>query len=133
MRLDGDRRTGRLLGRLPRLTAYSWAELILLVLIAVQCARLFWILVAPVGPVGDWRATSAAAAPADASVLASFDPFFRLDGTSGPTVVTSLTWIASPSRVAPPPRTARYSTPVAWFTTSAHSRPSPSSAAIDVA
>lgn len=90
MRLDGDRRTGRLLGRLPRLTAYSWAELLLLVLIAVQCARLFWILVAPVGPVGDWKATSAIAAPADASVLASFDPFFRLDGTAGPTVVTSL-------------------------------------------
>jgi general secretion pathway protein C len=90
MRLDGDRSTGRLLGRLPRLTAYSWAELLLLVLIAVQCARLFWILVAPVGPVGDWKATSTIAAPQDISVLASFDPFFRLDGTSGPTVVTSL-------------------------------------------
>lgn len=90
MRLDGDRRTGRLLGRLPRLTAYSGAELILLVLIAVQCARLFWILVAPVGPVGDWKATSAVAAPPDASVLASFDPFFRIDGTTGPTLVTSL-------------------------------------------
>jgi general secretion pathway protein C len=90
MRLDGDRRTGRLLGRLPRLTAYSWAELILLVLIAVQCARLFWILVAPVGPVGDWRATAPVVAPRDASVLASFDPFFRLDGTTGPTLVTSL-------------------------------------------
>jgi len=90
MRLDGDRRTGRLLGRLPRLTAYSWAELLLLVLIAVQCARLFWILVAPVGPVGDWKATSGIVAAPDASVLASFDPFFRLDGTTGPTVVTSL-------------------------------------------
>src|SRR3978361_375238 len=90
MRLDGDHRTGRLLGRLPRLTAYSWAELILLVLIAVQCARLFWIPVAPVGPVGDWRGARAGAAPTDASVLAGFDPFFRLDGTTGPTVVTSL-------------------------------------------
>jgi general secretion pathway protein C len=90
MPLDADHRTGRLLGRLPRLTAYSWAELLLLVLIAVQCARLFWILVAPVGPVGDWRATSGAVAPQDASLLARFDPFFRLDGTVGPTVVTSL-------------------------------------------
>src|SRR4051794_16098031 len=90
MRLDGDRRTGRLLARLPRLTAYSWAELILLVLVAAQCARLFWILVAPIGPVGDWRATAPVIAPRDASVLASFDPFFRLDGASGPTVVTSL-------------------------------------------
>jgi general secretion pathway protein C len=90
MPVDGDHRTGRLLGRLPRLTAYSWAELALLVLVAAQCARLFWILVAPVGPVGDWRVASAVVAPRDASVLASFDPFFRLDGTSGPTLVTSL-------------------------------------------
>ena len=30
MRLVGDRHVGRALGRLPRLTAYSWAELILL-------------------------------------------------------------------------------------------------------
>jgi general secretion pathway protein C len=88
--LDADHRTGRLLGRLPRLTAYSWAELVLLVLIAVQCARLFWIMVAPVGPVGDWRASGGAVAPQDAGVLARFDPFFRLDGTVGPTVVTSL-------------------------------------------
>ncbi len=90
MGLDGDRRAGRMLGRLPRLTAYSWAELALLVLIAVQAARLFWILVAPVGPVGDWKATGAAVAPQDPSLLARFDPFFRLDGTAGPTVVTSL-------------------------------------------
>ena len=40
MRLDGDRRTGRTLGRLPRLTAYSGAELLLLVLIA----WLYWKL-----------------------------------------------------------------------------------------
>jgi len=90
MRLDGDRRTGRMLGRLPRLTAYTWAELVLLVLIAMQCARLFWILVVPVGPVGDWRAASGIVAPQDPSVLARFDPFFRLDSTVGPTVVTSL-------------------------------------------
>jgi general secretion pathway protein C len=90
MRLEGDRRAGRMLRRLPRLTPYSWAELLLLVLIAVQCARLFWILVAPVGPVGDWKAATNVVAPQDASVLASFDPFFRLDNTAGPTVVTSL-------------------------------------------
>ena len=90
MGLEGDRRAGRMLGRLPRLTAYSGAELLLLVLVAVQCARLFWILVAPVGPVGDWKATSAAAAPQDPALLARFDPFFRLDAATGPTVVTSL-------------------------------------------
>jgi general secretion pathway protein C len=85
-----DLRSARLRVRLPRLTVYSAAELILLALIAVQAARLVWILAAPTGPVGDWRARSALAAPADSSVLAAFDPFFRLDGAAGPTVVTSL-------------------------------------------
>lgn len=92
MRLDGDRRTGRMLGRLPRLprlTAYSWAELLLLVLIAMQCARLFWIMAAPVGPVGDWRGTPDVVAR-DPSLLVRFDPFFRLDAAAGPAVVTSL-------------------------------------------
>ena len=90
MRLDGDRRAGRVLGRLPRLTAYTWAELILLVLIAMQCARLVWLLVAPIGPVGDWKATGAVVQPQDPALLARFDPFFRLDGANAPTVVTSL-------------------------------------------
>jgi general secretion pathway protein C len=80
---------GRLLERLPRLTVYSAAELLLLVLLAVQAARLIWILAAPLGPVGDWKASSALALPASSSVLASFDPFFRLSA-SGPVVVTSL-------------------------------------------
>jgi len=83
-------RSARLRVRLPRLTVYSAAELILLVLIAVQAARLVWTMAAATGPVGDWRAQSALAAPADSSVLASFDPFFRLNGAAGPTVVTSL-------------------------------------------
>ncbi|HST35342.1 MAG TPA: type II secretion system protein N [Allosphingosinicella sp.] len=78
-----------LLRRLPRPTVYSAAELILLLLIAMQAARLFWIVAAPIGPVGDWRAQSSLAAPGDA-VLADFDPFFRLQAGSGPAVVTSL-------------------------------------------
>jgi general secretion pathway protein C len=76
--------------RLPRPTAYTLAELVLIALIAIQAARLAWILVTPIGPVGDWKATGALAAPADVSTLASFDPFFRLDGAAGPAVVTSL-------------------------------------------
>ena len=83
------RRGGRLIERLPRLTVYSAAELILLVLIAVQAARLIWTLAAPIGPVGDWRSTSAQAPRSDGAVLAAFDPFFRLSA-GGPVVVTSL-------------------------------------------
>jgi general secretion pathway protein C len=90
MRPAGDPRIVRLRVRLSRLTPYSWAELALLVLLAIQSARLVWMLLVPVGPVGDWRATSNIAAPADVSVLAAFDPFFRLDVPQGPATVSSL-------------------------------------------
>ena len=79
----------RLLERLPRPTVYSALELLLLTLIAVQAARLFWLLVTPVGPFGDWRPVGALAAPGAGSALGGFDPFFRLSG-AGPVVVTGL-------------------------------------------
>jgi len=82
-------RGGRLIGRLPRLTVYSAAELVLLVLIAVQAARLIWVMVTPLGPVGDWKSATGQAPRADGAVLAAFDPFFRLSA-GGPVVVTSL-------------------------------------------
>ena len=50
MRLALDPRARRLLQRVPRTNLYSLLELILLFLLAVQCARLFWVLVTPVGP-----------------------------------------------------------------------------------
>ena len=79
------------LGRLPRPTIFSALELLLLGLIAIQAARLVWILVTPVGPLGDWRAPSTLnALPAASAGLGEFDPFFRLNGASGPAVVTGL-------------------------------------------
>ena len=93
MRLALDPRARRLLRRLPRNTVYSAMELVLLSLLAVQCARLAWTLVTPLGPVGDWKAGSALrpVAPGSSAVLASFDPFFRLSGGGAtPAVVTSL-------------------------------------------
>ncbi len=71
-------RAERLLARMPRLTVYSAGELLLLVLLAVQAARLFWALLTPLGPVGEYRALNTAI-PLQQSVgaLASFDPFFR--------------------------------------------------------
>lgn len=90
MRLGVNPRAERLLGRLPRPTAYTALELLLLVLIAVQAARLVWTLVTPVGPVGDWKAPGAAALPASGVSLGEFDPFFRLSGEAGPAVVTAL-------------------------------------------
>jgi general secretion pathway protein C len=90
MRLAAGPRTGALFRRLPKPpTALVWVELLLLVLIAVQTARLFWTVVTPVDPVGDWRADTLRPAPL-AAVPGSFDPFFRLSGGPGSAVVTSL-------------------------------------------
>jgi general secretion pathway protein C len=93
MRLTLDPRVRRLLRRLPRTTVYSAMELLLLSLLAVQCARLLWAAVTPLEPVGDWKAIAAVrpAAQASPALLGSFDPFFRLSETaSAPAVVTSL-------------------------------------------
>ncbi len=93
MRLALDPRARRLLRRLPHTTIYSALELLLLTLLAVQCARLLWTLVTPVDPFGDWKAASAMrpiAAP-QTGLLASFDPFFRTSGAAAaPLVVTTL-------------------------------------------
>lgn len=93
MRLALDPRARRLIRRLPRTTVYSALELILLSLIAVQCARLFWLFLTPLEPVGDWKTASALrpVQPAPSSLLGTFDPFFRLNaGAAAPAVVTSL-------------------------------------------
>ena len=83
MRLRTNPRAERLFRRSNRLTALSALELLLLALIAVQAARLVWTLVTPVGPVGEWRVPGAISPPAGDSVLANFDPFFRLAGAGG--------------------------------------------------
>jgi general secretion pathway protein C len=78
------------LGRLPRPNIFSALELLLLALLAVQAARLVWILVAPIGPLGDWKAPSSlTGVPAAGPALGDFDPFFRLSG-GGQAVVTGL-------------------------------------------
>ena len=91
MRLFMDGRARRLLGRVPVVNIYSAAELLLLALLAVQVARLVWVLATPVGPLGEWRPATPAVAGLPADALASFDPFFRLEPeTGGPATVTSL-------------------------------------------
>jgi general secretion pathway protein C len=93
MRLALDPRARRLLRRVPRTTVYSALELALLSLLAMQCARLVWTAVTPVGPVGDWKTSAALRPPQPAStaLLGSFDPFFRLSNEgAAPVVVTSL-------------------------------------------
>lgn len=91
MRLNPSPRLRALLRRMPALNLYSAGELLLLAVLAIQCARLLWAIVTPVGPLGDWRIAQPGAGGSPAAILRGFDPFFRVSGTqSGTTAVTSL-------------------------------------------
>lgn len=93
MRLSLDGRARRWLRSLPRTSVYSVVEIALLLLLAVQCARLFWTVLTPVGPLGDWRLAdrTEGALANKAELFRGFDPFFRLAGGGGSAaVVTSL-------------------------------------------
>ena len=90
MRLVMDGRARRILRRLPAVNIYSGVELLLLAALAFQSARLIWAVATPVDPLGDWRPAAPAIAGVSADALASFDPFFRLQGDSGPATVTSV-------------------------------------------
>lgn len=91
MRLAIDPRSWRRFRRLPRTSLFSVTELVLLALLAWQSARLIWAMLAPLGPIGDWRpAPGPNPAQARAALTGGFDPFFRLARADGPAVVTSL-------------------------------------------
>ena len=72
--------------------AYDVALALLGLLLAIQAVRFVWLLVTPVGPVGDYRANELQVlSPASRLALfASFDPFAGTAGGEGATVVTSL-------------------------------------------
>jgi general secretion pathway protein C len=66
---------------------------VLVILTAVQTARLFWMLLTPIGPVNDWRAPTVNVVPQSArmALFDEFDPFFRNDAAAASTQnVTSL-------------------------------------------
>ncbi|CAN5697505.1 hypothetical protein BH11PSE6_BH11PSE6_12870 [soil metagenome] len=91
MRLVLDARARALLRRLPRTNVYTALELVLLAGLAAQCARLFWVMVTPVGALGPWQPAQPGFAGSPTAVLQGFDPFFRLGGgDNGAVVVTSL-------------------------------------------
>jgi len=70
----------RLLTGGPRLaTARAVVEVVLVLLIATQAARLVWTIVAPPPP----PAPTAGAKPADLAILAQFNPFLGLDTPAG--------------------------------------------------
>ena len=91
MRLVLDARARAWLRRFPRTNIYSLAEIALLALLAVQCARLVWLVVTPTGPLGEWRPATPGFAGSPSAMLRDFDPFFRLTGGDDkPGIVTSL-------------------------------------------
>ena len=66
---------------------------LLALLLSFQTARLFWAIVTPVGPLGNWRSTPVNMVPTSARValFSGFDPFFRTDvAAAGANNVTSL-------------------------------------------
>jgi general secretion pathway protein C len=87
MRLAFDSR--RLIGRARGVNGWTVLEIALLALIALQCARLIWTAVTPVGPLGEWQSEDART-ESSIDLLGGFDPFFRLSGAAGPVTVTSL-------------------------------------------
>jgi general secretion pathway protein C len=93
MRLSLDGRARRWLRSLPHIRVYTAVEILLLLLLALQCARLVWTVITPVGPLGDWRLAdrTAGALANRVELFRGFDPFFRLaGGGTGAAVVTSL-------------------------------------------
>ena len=90
MRLNLDARTRAILRRLPVVNVYSAVELLLLALLATQCARLTWAIATPVAPLGEWRAAEPAIPADPAAVLREFDAFFRISGDQAARTVTSL-------------------------------------------
>lgn len=66
---------------------------LLATLLAMQVARLMWVVVTPVGPLGNWRAPAVKIVPVSArlALFAAFDPFFRTNvAAAGVDTVTSL-------------------------------------------
>lgn len=91
MRFFLDARARRMLRRLPKGGVLPALEIVLLAVLALQCARLVWTVLTPVGPLGEWRRDGDAGVSAPSPALfANFDPFFRLAQESGPAVVTGL-------------------------------------------
>ena len=92
MRLTLHPRLSRVVRALPRGGPLAWLEILLLVVLAVQLARLIWTVATPVGPLGRWEPEQPAAMTpaARAALFARFDPFFRSGAGAGPAVVTGL-------------------------------------------
>jgi general secretion pathway protein C len=62
----------------------------LMIVLAIQCARLVLAIAVPIGTVGDWRPATIHGSAGTRAGAAGFDPFFRLAAPAQDAVVTSL-------------------------------------------
>ncbi len=86
-------RGATLFSKLPKPSLFGLLAAILALAIVIQGVRLFWTMVTPVAPVGDWRpkVPQPMDAAAQSALFASFDPFFRQQAAAeGNEKVTSL-------------------------------------------
>lgn len=97
MRLAGVIRRSRESRAVGSSSLGQWIEAALLVVLAIQIARVLWALVTPVGLFGDWRAREPVVVSADArtALFTGFDPFFRSGASveGGVQQVTSLPFL----------------------------------------
>ena len=80
--------SGKIERRFGVRTAYSAAELALVALTAFAAAVLFWAVLAPIGPLGVWRANVTVPTPAAAN-FSGLDPLFGFQQDGGPLEVST--------------------------------------------
>lgn len=69
---------------------------LIVVLLAIQVTRLFWVVVMPLGPLAGWRAPSVSVVSPSArlALFSGFDPFYRTDASAATTQnVTALSLV----------------------------------------
>lgn len=71
---------------------YTALLILLAVLLVVQAIRLVWLVVTPLGPVGDWQSAQVQVLSPQSrvSLFHSFDPFYRSAPSQSANIVTSL-------------------------------------------
>jgi general secretion pathway protein C len=83
------RQADRMAGGIAPGPLLTLLDFTLLALLGLALARLVWAIITPVGPVGNWQPQHSAA-PADISIIGSFDPFFRQAGGAATAEVSGL-------------------------------------------
>ena len=87
-----------------RLVLGDWLIGLLAALCVVLLANLFWIMIGPLGSIGNWKPKQPTILPASArmALFASFDPFSRTTTQAGGEVAITLTAAPAAARASQP-------------------------------